>query len=133
MQWKHFILNLSKITRSYLQKIEFCNESEYGLWIHFEDIDDGLLRCFYAQENSTFFNQSKLAFTAEDMVKLKKVLNKTHVCEMRTRYRVRKMEILQVDKLNSFRCSTQKQTYRLQRCSLTGTLFDESESRFSNF
>ena len=86
---EHFQVNLSKITRSCLQKIELCQQKESVLWIHFEDIDDGLLRCFYAHENRTFLNKSKLAFAAEDMVKLKKVLNKTDLIEMRNGYRIK--------------------------------------------
>ena len=51
-------------------------------------IEDGGFRYFYAHENSTLLDRSKLVCTHDDMAKLKKFHNKTDVIESCSRERM---------------------------------------------
>ena len=46
-----------------------------------KNIEDGLFRYFYAHENNTLLDRSKLVCTRDDLAKLKNFLNKTDVIE----------------------------------------------------
>ena len=52
-----------------------------------KDIEDGKFRYFYAQENNTLLEQSKLVSNKDDMSKLKDILKKTDVIESCTKER----------------------------------------------
>ena len=49
-----------------------------------KNIDDGSLRYFYAHENNTLLDRSKLVCTHDDLAKLKDFLNKTDVIKFRS-------------------------------------------------
>ena len=53
-----------------------------------EIIEDGSFRYFYAHENNTLLNRSKLVCTHDDLVKLKDFLNKTEVTESCSRKKI---------------------------------------------
>ena len=52
-------------------------------------IEDGGFRCFYAHENNTVLDRSKLVCTHDDMTKLKDFLNQTDVIEFCSRERTK--------------------------------------------
>ena len=64
-----------------------------------KNIEVGVFRYFYAHENNTLPDRSKLVCTHDDLAKLKDFLNKTHVIEscsrqrMNTKWRFYKMTI----------------------------------------
>ena len=53
-----------------------------------KNIEDGGFRCFYAHENNTLLDLSKLVCTHDDLAKLKDFLNKTDVIESCSRERM---------------------------------------------
>ena len=67
-----------------------------------KNIEDGGLRYFYAHENNTLLDRSKLVCTHDDLAKLKDFLNKTDVIEscsrerMKTKWRFYKLTNLTV-------------------------------------
>ena len=67
-----------------------------------KNIEDGGFRYFYAHENNTLLDRSKLVCTRDDMANLKDFLNKTDVIEscsrekMNTKWRFYKMKNLTV-------------------------------------
>ena len=64
-----------------------CRKSEYDFWFILNNIEDGGFRCFYAHENKTLLDRSKLVCSHEDLAKLKDFLNKTDVIESCSRER----------------------------------------------
>ena len=58
-----------------------CSKSESSFWPHFQNIEDGGLRYFYAHENKTLLERSKLVCTQDNLAKLKDFLNQTDVIE----------------------------------------------------
>ena len=50
-----------------------------------KNVEDGKYRYYYAHENNTLLDRSKLVCTKEDLEKLKSYLNKTDVIESCTR------------------------------------------------
>ena len=64
-----------------------CSKSESGFWLHLENIEDGGFRYFYAHENNTLLDRSKLC-THDVLAKLKDFLNKTDVIESCNRERM---------------------------------------------
>ena len=67
-----------------------------------KNIEDGGLRYFYAHENNTLLDRSKLVCTHDDLAKLKDFLKKTDVIEscsrerMNTKWRLYKLTNLTV-------------------------------------
>ena len=55
-----------------------------------KNIEDGGFRCFYAHENNTLLDRSKLVCTHDDSAKLKDFLNKTDVLGSCSRERMNK-------------------------------------------
>ena len=53
-----------------------------------KNIEDGGFRYFYAHENNTLLDRSKLVCTHDDLAKLKDFLNKTNVIESCSRERM---------------------------------------------
>ena len=62
-----------------------CGKSESGFWFQFENIEDAGFRYFYAHENNTLLDRSKLVCTHEDLANFKHFLNKTDVIEFYSR------------------------------------------------
>ena len=84
-----------------------------------KNLDDGCFRYFYAHENNTLLDRSKVMCTHDDSAKLKDFLNKTDAIESCSReYNV---EVLQVDKLDRICCFTQRRAYGVHERSLTRT------------
>ena len=75
---------------------------ESGFWFHFGKYRGWRFRYFYAHENNTLLDRSKLVWTHDDMSKLKDFLNKTDVIEscsregMNTKWRFYKLTNLTV-------------------------------------
>ena len=63
-----------------------CNKSESGFWLNFEKSR----RYFYAHENNTLLDRSKLVCTHDDLAKLKDFRNQTDVIESCSRERTNK-------------------------------------------
>ena len=67
-----------------------------------KNIEDGGFRCFYAHENNTLLDRSKLVCTHNDLAKLKDIINKTDVMgscnreRMNTKWRFYKLTSLTV-------------------------------------
>ena len=72
----------------------FFNKSIYAAKVNLafglilKNIEDGAFRYFYAHENNTLLDRSKLVCTDDDLAKLKDFLNKTDVIESRSRERM---------------------------------------------
>ena len=73
----HFFNNLK-----YAAKVNLA----FGFFL--KNIEDGGLRYFYAHENNTLLDRSKLVCTHDDLAKLKDFLNKTDVIESCSRERL---------------------------------------------
>ena len=65
-----------------------CSKSEAGFGFILKNIDDGGFRYFYAHENNTLLDRSKLVCTHDDLAKLKDFLNQTDVIESCSRERM---------------------------------------------
>ena len=71
--------------------------------IVFKKIEDGGFRCFYAHENNTLLDRSKLVCTHDNLAKLKDFLNKTDVIESCSRKRMtRKWRFYKLSNLTVF-------------------------------
>ena len=70
-----------------LDKIKFVAKLTSALGFNLTNTEDGKFRYFYAQENNTLLEQSKLVSNKNDMVKLKDILKKTDVIESCTKER----------------------------------------------
>ena len=65
-----------------------CSKSESGFWLHFEKFRRWRFRYFYAHENNTPLDRSKLVCTHDDLAKLKDLLDKIDVIESCSRKRM---------------------------------------------
>ena len=72
-----------------LDKLKCVARLNLALGFFLKNIEDGKFRYFYAHENNTLFEQSKLVSKKDDMAKLKKILKKTDVIESCTRERAK--------------------------------------------
>ena len=74
--------------------------------------EDGMCRYFYAHENNTIMEKSKLVCTPDDIVSLKEKTQKMDIIDLCTRERENqyKMEVLKTDKCDSFCSATQRYT-----------------------
>ena len=70
-----------------LDKLKCVAKLNLALGLILKKIEDGQLRCFYAHENNTLLEQSKLVSNKDDMAKLKEILKKTDVIESCTKER----------------------------------------------
>ena len=66
----------------------FFNNLRCAAKVILRNIEDGGFRCFYAHENNTLLDRSKLVCTRDDLAKLKDFLNKTVVIESCSRERL---------------------------------------------
>ena len=68
-----------------LDKLKCVGKAILALGFILKNIEDGKFRYFYAHENNTLLDQSKLVSNQDDMVKLKEILKKTDVIESCTK------------------------------------------------
>ena len=64
-----------------LDEPKFVAKLNLALGFILMNVDDGKFRYFYAHENNTLLEQSKLVSNEDDMAKMKKILKKTDVIE----------------------------------------------------
>ena len=70
-----------------LDKLKCVAKLNLALGFILKIIEDGIFRYFYAHENNTLLEQSKLVSNKDDMAKLKEILKKTDVIESCTKER----------------------------------------------
>ena len=70
-----------------LDKLKCVAKLNLALGFILKNIEDGKFRYFYAHENNTLLEQSKLVSNKDDMTKLKELLKKTDVIESCTKER----------------------------------------------
>ena len=70
-----------------LDKLKCVAKLNLALGFSLKNIEDGTFRYFYAHENNTLLEQSKLESNRDDMSKLKEILKKTDVIESCTKER----------------------------------------------
>ena len=70
-----------------LDKLKCVAKLNLALGFILKNIEDGKFRYFYAHENNTLLEQSKLVSNKDDMTKLKEILKKTDVIESCTKER----------------------------------------------
>ena len=70
-----------------LDKLKCVAKLNLALGFILKNIEDGKFRYFYAHENNTLLEQSKLLSNKDDMAKLKEILKKTDVIESCTKER----------------------------------------------
>ena len=70
-----------------LDKLKFVAKLILALGFNLKNIEDGKFSYFYAHENNTLLEQSKLVSNKDDMTKLKEILKKTDVIESCTKER----------------------------------------------
>ena len=70
-----------------LDKLRCVAKLNLALEFILKNMEDGKFRYFYAHENNTLLEQSKLVSNKDDMTKLKKILKKTDVIESCTKER----------------------------------------------
>ena len=70
-----------------LDKLKCVAKLNLALGFILKNIEDGKFRYFYAHENNTLLEQSKLVSNKDDMAKLKEILKKTDVVESCTKER----------------------------------------------
>ena len=70
-----------------LDKLKCVAKLNLALGFFLKSIEDGKFRYFYAHENNTLLEQSKLVSNKDDMVKLKEILKKADVIESFTKER----------------------------------------------
>ena len=70
-----------------LDKLKCLAKLNFALGFILKNIEDGNFRDFYAHENNTLLEQSKLVSNKDDMAKLKKILKRTVLIESCTKER----------------------------------------------
>ena len=70
-----------------LDKLKCVEKLNLALGFLLKNIEDGKFRYFYAHQNNTLLEQSKLESNKDDMAKLKEILKKTDVIEPCTKER----------------------------------------------
>ena len=78
-----------------------------------KNVEDGSCRYFYAHENNTLMEMSKLVCTRDDIINLKEKLQKMDIVDLCTKESQNQMEVSQTDKLDSFCSSSQRCTHGL--------------------
>ena len=96
-EWRHSVFNFAvnnltaqviaeKLNRV-LDKLNYVAKLNLALGFILKNIEDGKCRYFYAHENNTVLQQSKLVSNKDEMAKLKRILKKTDVIESCTKER----------------------------------------------
>ena len=70
-----------------LNKLNCVAKPNLALGFILKNVEDGKFRCFYAHDNNTLLEQSKLLNNKDDMAKLKEILKKIDVIESSTKER----------------------------------------------
>ena len=78
---------IEEILDRVLDKLKCVAKRNLALGFILKNIEDGKFRYFYAHQNNTLLEQSKLVSNKDDMAKLKKILKKTDVIESYTKER----------------------------------------------
>ena len=96
-KWRHgvFIFAVNNLTAPVfeekldcvLDKLKCVAKLNLALGFILKNIEDGKFRYFYAHENNTLLEQSKLVSNKDDMTKFKEILKKTDVIESCTKER----------------------------------------------
>ena len=73
-----------------LDKLKCVAKLNLALAFILKNIEDGKFRYFYAHENNTLLEQSKLLSNKDDMAQLKEILKKTDVIESCTKERTKR-------------------------------------------
>ena len=103
-----------------LDKLMCVAKPYLALGFVLKKIEDGKFRTFYAHENNTLLEQSKLVSNKDDMSKLKEILKKTDVNESCTKERTNtEWRFFKLTNLTYFCCSTERYTDGLQGCGST--------------
>ena len=63
----------------FFNNLKYAAKVNLAFGFFFKNLEDGGFRCFYAHENNTLLERSKLLCTHGDLAKLKDFLNKTDV------------------------------------------------------
>ena len=104
------------------------------LGFNLKNLEDERFRFFYAHENKTLLDRSKLVCSKDDLAKLKDVLNEIDVIDFCSRKkRKNKTEVPQVNKLDSICRFTQRCTYGLQGRCFTQTYAWKSHNQKFHF
>ena len=74
----------------FFNNLKFAVKINLAFGFTLKNIEDGGFRYFYAHENNTLLDRSKLVCTHHDLTKLKEFLNKTDVIEIRSQESVNK-------------------------------------------
>ena len=99
---------LSKKLDTVFEKLKCAAKLSIAFGFVLKNVEDGACRYYYAHENNTVMERSKLVATKEGLVKVKNVLSNIDLIEACTEERAKKIEILQTDKYLCFCFSTQK-------------------------
>ena len=89
-----------------LDKLKCVAKPNLALAFILKNIEDGKFRYFYAHENNTLLEQSKLVSNKDDMTNLKEILKKRDVIETCTKKVQYEVEVFQTNKLDNNCCST---------------------------
>ena len=74
----------------FFNNLKFAAKVNLAFGFILKNIEDGGFRYFYAHENNTLLDRSKLVCTHDDLAKFKKFLNKTDVIESCSREKMNK-------------------------------------------
>ena len=112
-----------------LDKLKCVAKLNLALAFILKNIENREFRYFYAHENNTLLEQSKLVSNKDDMAKFKEILNKTDVIESCTKKFQYEVEVFQINKLDNIRLSTEWYTDGLQGC---GSAWTSSQKPFNH-
>ena len=133
-QWK--LSTKTSWTRNWIiffNNLKCAAKVNVALGFFLKNIEDGGFRCFYAHENTTLLDRSKLVCIHDDLAKLKDFLIKTDVTESCSRE-----ESTQCGGSTSWQTwpllhfFSQRYSYGVQRRSLTQTTFGEMHNQLSH-
>ena len=108
----------------FFYKLKGAAKVNLAFGLEMKNIEEGGFRYFYAHENNTLLDRSKLVCTHDDLAKFKDFLNKTDIIDFSGREWMKKTEVLQTDKINRICCFTHRRIYGVQGRSLTRTTFE---------
>ena len=90
-----------------------------------KNIEDGRFRYFYAHENNTLLDRSKLVKTKDNLAKLKDILNKNELLEGVLEKEWTPNWVLQVNKRDRRCCYPQRGSYGLRKRSFIQTSIEK--------
>ena len=117
-----------------LDKLKCVAKLNLALGFFLKNIEDGRFRYFYAHENNTLLEQSKLVSNKDDMVKLKEILKKTDVIESCKKERSNtKWRFFKLTNLTKFVALLRDILMGCKDAILPESLFKKSYSQLPNF